>query len=344
MPSLSGNTFDPNKDIPDLSGKVYIITGGTAGIGFGIAAHILQHNPEKLYLLSKKEEHAEEAQEELKKYGDVGKVEWKKCDLEDLKQTDEVAKELKSKLERLDALICNAGLGVGPYALTKDGIDSHMQVNFISQFHLSMTLLPLLQSTPHSRLVFQSSELHRPVGSLGSDSKVSFSSLEELNTDIGPTNLYNRSKLAQVLFVRALRRRQEKAECGFKGTPRQEPPWVNATHPGAVKTDQQDQAVSAYGTLGKLGVKAVRPFMKDPVDSGCRSALFAATSEDIEKEDIWGEYIVPDRKVEEPSTQAKDEGLQDRLWKLTEQILAEKLESLPYMSHFVDPTGREMHG
>jgi hypothetical protein len=29
----SSNTFDPNKDIPDLSGKTYIVTGGSAGIG-----------------------------------------------------------------------------------------------------------------------------------------------------------------------------------------------------------------------------------------------------------------------------------------------------------------------
>ena len=67
----SSNTFDPNKDIPDLSGKVHIatrmlwsstktsqvfvVTGGSAGIGFGICAHILQHNPAALYLLGKKE-------------------------------------------------------------------------------------------------------------------------------------------------------------------------------------------------------------------------------------------------------------------------------------------------
>lgn len=44
-----------------------------------------------------------EAQEELKKYGDVSKVEWKQCNLEDLQQTDKVAKEL-SKLDRLDAV------------------------------------------------------------------------------------------------------------------------------------------------------------------------------------------------------------------------------------------------
>ena len=66
---------------------------------------------------------------------------------------------------------------------------------------------------------------------------------------------------------------------------------MNAVHPGGVATDQQEQAIDAYGTKGKIGVKAVRPFLKDPVDEGCRSALFAATSEDVVREKIQGQYV-----------------------------------------------------
>ncbi|KAF2966399.1 hypothetical protein GQX73_g7189 [Xylaria multiplex] len=44
--------------------------------------------------------------------------------------------------------------------------------------------------------------------------------------------------------------------------------WANDTHPGSVVTGQQDQAVEAYGTLGNIGVKAVRLFLKNPVDEG----------------------------------------------------------------------------
>lgn len=329
MFSTKSNTFDPNTDIPSLAEKVYIVTGGTAGIGFGITAHLLQHNPAKIYILSNKEEHASDAKEALQKYGDTSKIIWHHCNLNSLHQTDTVAKDLLNSLDRIDGLICNAGIGVGPYSLSEDGIESHMQINFISQFHLTMTLLPLLQKTPNSRLVLQSSDLHRPVGSLGSDSKVSFNNLEELNRDIGAMNLYNRSKLAQILFVRAFRRRQQKALLGFRGM-EGEAPWTNATHPGAVKTDQQDQAVEAYGTMGKLGVMATRPFMKDPVDEGCRPVLFAATSEDVIKEGIWGEYLVPDRMVSEPSSEAKDEELQERLWSLTVGLLGEKLGKLGY--------------
>ena len=82
---------------------MYIITGGTAGIGFGITAHIVQHNAAKIILLSQKEDHAEEAKEELKNYGDPSKVEWIQLDLKSLKQTDEVAKKLSSE-QQIDAV------------------------------------------------------------------------------------------------------------------------------------------------------------------------------------------------------------------------------------------------
>ncbi|MCJ1264659.1 hypothetical protein MMC22_004533 [Lobaria immixta] len=320
---VTGNKFNPNKDIPDLSGKVYIVTGGTAGIGFGIVAHILQHNASKIILLSQKEEHANEAVEELEKYGDTNKVQWIQCDLKDLKQTDAVAKQLKDE-KQIDALILNAGEGVGKYNETVDGLDSHFQVNYLSQFHLALSLFPALQATPNSRLVLQSSDLHRfPLSS------ITFTSMAEINTDLGPNSLYSRSKLAQILFVRALVRRIENNEPGFQSA-KFDGPWVNATHPGGVSTDQQKQATDAYGTAAKVGVAAIRPFMKDPVDEGCRSALFAATSEDVVQEGIQGQYIVPDRKITDPSKQAQDLELGENLWRLSEQILSEKLGSTSY--------------
>lgn len=260
------------------------MTGGSAGIGYGICAHLLQHGCEALYLLGKKEEHLQEAEEGLKQYGDTSKVHPVRIELEDLRQTDQVAKELASKLGRLDALICNAGLGVGVYNETKDKLDSHMQVNHISQFHLAMILMPLLQKTPNSRLVLQSSEFHR------GSRDVKFASEAELNQDIGAMNLYHRTKLAQILFVKALVKRNEGGQLGLQAN-KESSPYFIATHPGGVNTDQPKQAEDAYGTLGKIGVTAVKPFMKDPVDEGCRPALFAATSEDVVKEKLQGVYV-----------------------------------------------------
>ena len=190
--------------------------------------------------------------------------------------------------------------------------------------HLFLTLLPVLQSTSKSRLVLQSSDLHRAAAP-----STAFDSLADINKNIGPTLLYSRTKLCQVLFVRAMKRRMDEGKLGFKEGSSM---FVNATHPGAVSTDQPEQAVAAYGTLGYIGVKATRPFMKDPVKQGCRSALYAACSHEIVSENINGEYIVPDKKVMSPSSKAQDVELGEKLWVLSMQILREKLGILGYES------------
>ncbi len=65
---------------------------------------MLQHNARKIILLSNKEEHAEQAIEALKQWGDASRVQWVQCNFEDLKQVDEVAKKLKNEEKQIDAV------------------------------------------------------------------------------------------------------------------------------------------------------------------------------------------------------------------------------------------------
>jgi WW domain-containing oxidoreductase len=113
-------------------------------------------------------------------------------------------------------LILNAGIGVNKFALTDpDNLDSHFEVNMLSQFHLALILLATLKATAEatgrpSRLVLMSSEMHR-----FSPSSTEFVSVKEINTDVGATELYARSKLAQILIMRKLARRLDRGELGF---------------------------------------------------------------------------------------------------------------------------------
>jgi WW domain-containing oxidoreductase len=91
-------------------------------------AHILEHKPSKILLLSNKESHADEAREKLREYGDADKVQWIPCDLQDLKDVDRTARQLVEDEKDLNVVVCNAGIGVAKYEVTKDGIGTAFEV------------------------------------------------------------------------------------------------------------------------------------------------------------------------------------------------------------------------
>jgi WW domain-containing oxidoreductase len=153
--------------------------------------------------------------------------------------------------------------------------------------HLILQLLPVLQKTAKehqdARIVVQASSMHNLA-----PSAVKFENLAEINTDIGPSYLYHRSKLAQILFIRGLVQRLNDGRLGPGDSTNI---FVNATHPGAVNTTQPEQAEEAYGLLGKIVAAGIRPFMKDPITEGCLPALFAATSPDVKTQGTTGQYV-----------------------------------------------------
>jgi WW domain-containing oxidoreductase len=205
----------------------------------------------------------------------------------------------------------------------------------LSQLHLALILLPTLQATASStrtsaRIMMMSSELHRWV-----PNSTKFLSEEEVTKNIGPSYLYGRSKLAQILIMRELARRLDHGELGSSpydastGMPR--PVLVNATHPGGVRTGQPAQLEVAYGWIGKLIAWVFSPLFVDPVKMGCRSGVFAVTGKELyEGPGIHGQYIVPDQKIGQPNSKGKDREMSERLWRISLQILGAKLGSLDY--------------
>lgn len=335
MHLFRGASFDPDKDIPDLENQVFVVTGASSGLGFAITCHLLKHNARKIITLSSNEEHASMEMEQLKCWGDTDRVVWHKCDLQDLRHVDRTAKKLKDEEKRIDALVLNAGVGVNKYELTNDGLDRHFQVNMLSQFHLALILLPTLQATAAvakqpARIMMMSSEMHRLV-----PSSTKFLSTEELTKNIGPAYLYGRSKLAQILIVRELARRLDQGELGSPpynastGKPR--PVLVNAAHPGAVRTAQPSQLLIAYGWIGRILLWVLSPFFADPITMGCRSGVFSVTSMELyEGSGIHGQYIVPDKKIGQPSNKGRDGEMGKRLWDLSIKVLSDGLGRLDY--------------
>lgn len=125
--------------------KTILITGATDGIGFATAAqlvelghHVLLHGRNKIKL--------EDAKQQLAKLNNNAHIEMYVADLSVLEEVKELAKEISTNHNKLDALINNAGVYVVNEKVTADGIDTRFAVNTIAPYLLAKLLLHLLSN------------------------------------------------------------------------------------------------------------------------------------------------------------------------------------------------------
>ncbi|KAI1410281.1 NAD(P)-binding protein [Hypoxylon sp. FL1857] len=304
--------------VPDLTGKIAVVTGGSEGIGYGCTYTLLKHNVAKIYILSVSEDVVKGAKSAIaKELGQeaADRTRWIQCDMSDWKKVKDIAEEIKKENDRLDILINNAGRGIMTYQLTDYGVDRHMAVNHMGHVILTSHLLPLMKQTAEKgnivRISNQSSNAHH-----AAPSDTEFESLEELNRDVGPNAQYGRSKLAGILYSRYFARKVTN-----EGHPRL---LMNATHPGLVSSKMSKQDIFEPFPLGGYAMAyGIEPFKKDQFE-GAVSSMFAAT---FTKES--GQYICPPAVSEPGSKLSQDEGLADRLMELTWRVVMEKTKHKP---------------
>lgn len=203
MQSVLGSVIGPKEVHPTgLDGKVAVVTGGALGIGFEVS-RALAHAGCKVVMVNRKEEQGNEAIAKIKEETPNADVSWKECDLGSLATIRNVFTEIREELDRLDFFVGSAGINTNKFDLDADGIDRHFGVNVLGHFYAVNQLWPLIRKTSKMpgvsppRIVFEASEMHRTA-----PSDVKFTSLEEINTDIGPTHLYGRTKLALILLAK----------------------------------------------------------------------------------------------------------------------------------------------
>lgn len=150
----SGSAIFTEKTTPSQAEKVFIVTGGSSGIGFELSK-ILYGAGAKVYILTRTKSNAEEAiksiQESLKDIdrAGLGTLEFIHMDLEDLASVQSAAKEFASKESRLDVLFNNAGVA-SMRGKTKQGLEYHYGVNSVGHVLLQELLKPILASTAKS--------------------------------------------------------------------------------------------------------------------------------------------------------------------------------------------------
>jgi NAD(P)-dependent dehydrogenase (short-subunit alcohol dehydrogenase family) len=134
-------------------GKVFLVTGGSSGIGFELS-RIFYAAGAKVYILSRTESNVKIAIRKIEEQyasaprDNIGSLHFIHLDLEDLESVKNAAASFKERETRLDVLYCNAGLAVVPGSpKTKQGLELHLGVNCVAHVLLQKLLLPILTST-----------------------------------------------------------------------------------------------------------------------------------------------------------------------------------------------------
>ncbi|TVY31096.1 putative oxidoreductase bli-4, mitochondrial [Lachnellula hyalina] len=305
----------PLSEVPDVSGKVAVVTGGTAGIGYACVRTLLANNISKIFIISSNKASYDEAHKSiLEDLGEAAarKITYLECDMADWPAVATTANKIADQTDRVDIMINDAGRGIMTYQLTDYGVDRHMAVNHFGHVILTSHLLPVLKSTAEKgntvRLVGLGSNAHQ-----GAPSDVKFASLEELNQDLGPNGQYGRSKLAVMLYHRYLAKHLTSSHPKILS---------NSVHPGFVETKMsQDDIHEPYPVAGYAMSVGLKPLKKDQWE-GAASALYCAT-----KTEKSGQYVCPPAIPEPGSKLAQDEDLGEALMALTKKIVKEKMYS-----------------
>ncbi|KAF0458832.1 NADP-binding protein [Gigaspora margarita] len=294
------------RDIPDLNGKVAIVTGGNCGIGYVTARELALHQAH-VFIASRNEESANSAIERIKNETKNNNVEFLHLDLVDLKSVKLSAENFLNRGLPLHILINNAAIMATPWALTQDGIQDQFGVNYVGHFLFTKILLPKLEESAPSRIVNVSCEAHK-----AARNGIEFDKLED---ETAQTSWYRyaQSKLANILFTKALAKKCEEKNV-----------YVNCIHPGFVKTDLSRAMRENYTFVGVLLLKIGYLFALSP-EYGAITQLYCATSPEIEEKNYRGLYFIPYGKVGEPFPKAEDQTLIDNLWTYTENLIKKSL-------------------
>lgn len=120
---------------------------------------------------------------------------------------------------------------------------------------------------------------------------------------------YARSKLAGILFTKEISRRLLRAE----DKPSRHI-YVNSFFPGNIVTEQWNTWDESVGKLFGTILRKMFSVIGQSVQDGAATALYLATSEDIAKKDIRGQYFLPVAKPNAPSAIANNMDLAANLW------------------------------
>jgi len=287
-------------DVPDQSGRTALVTGANSGLGFATSVGLARAGA-RVLLACRDTERGEAALARLRAEVPAAagtSAELVPLDLASLASVRATAADVAGRIDRLDALVCNAGVMAVPRRTTADGFEMQLGTNHLGHFALTGLLLPLLRVSAEPRVVVVASEAAK-IGRIRFDDLMG-------ERHYFRWTAYGQSKLANLLFARELGHRASDLT-------------VACAHPGYAATNLQ----TAPGIPGRIMALGNRVVAQSEAD-GALPQLYAVSMPDV----VSGDYYGPSRlfgmrgsphKVSAPPA-AKDDHVAARLWTVSEDL------------------------
>lgn len=292
-------------DMPDMTGKVVIITGANSGLGFESTKAIAAKGATTIMAcrnLSK----AEKAKTEVLQTAPTATVEVMQLDNASLASVRAFADAFKAKYDRLDLLLNNAGLMAIPRTETEDGFEMQIGVNHLAHFALTGLLLDRLTNTPGARV-------HNVSSSAAFNGRIFFDDMMGKQT-YGRWSAYGQSKLANAAFATELDRRLKAAGHDV---------IANSSHPGLVMGQLQSNSLKQSGTplSERILYGVFGPLIGQSMSMGVLPQLYASTAQAAKGGVFYGPKTLRLRGY--PAEQKCNDMLNDaaalkRFWEMSE--------------------------
>jgi NAD(P)-dependent dehydrogenase (short-subunit alcohol dehydrogenase family) len=216
------------KDIPNLEGRVAVVTGANGGLGLetaralaGAGAHVV--------MASRNQQKATAAAEDIRRTHPMASLELVPLDLASLASVRQAADAILATHDRIDILVNNAGVMACPEQETADGFEMQFGTNHLGHWTFTAYLLPALLRADAARVVTVTSTAHHMGRSVDPANP-------HLRGTYGPWKAYGQSKLANFHFALGLQRLFDAAGARAQSL---------VAHPGLADTDLQATSVQA---------------------------------------------------------------------------------------------------
>ena len=295
--------------IPDLTGKLAVVTGASDGVGSVIATRLARANAD-VVMPVRSHDKGEAAARRIRDTVDGARVTTRSLDLSSLRSVTALAAELTSEGRPIDILINNAGVMRPPQRqVTEDGFELQMGTNHLGHFALTLGVLPLLRDGG-ARVTHQTSVAAR-------SGEIPWDDFDS-ERDYDVMKAYTASKIAVGLFARELDARSREGGWGISS---------NLSHPGISPTnllgaqpgmgrDRMPPERRLIGLLARLGIAGTPQTAALP-------ALLAATGSDSRGDQFFG----PKRTAGGPPVQRElwapllDLDAARRVWDVSENLV-----------------------